>query len=117
MFTSIGGSQAFNATFTSGQVLRIIIVTTTRQQGICDEVIPGIVSFFKISTAFFSILAVVLILIIIGGIVFVIQNPSILDSFNIDFSSFNLILIFLSMLVLAVIAIVSILTLNILCSI
>lgn len=39
LFTSASGSQAFNATFTSGQVLRIIIIPPTAAQTACNTMI------------------------------------------------------------------------------
>lgn len=119
LFTSSSTLQDFNATFTTGQVIRIIIVgaTATAQQPICNSLIPGIAQFFEVAPIIFSIVAIIITLLIVGGIIFIVQDPSRLDGFNIDFSTIKVGAIILGFGIVALISIVAIITLAVLCTV
>jgi len=78
----------------------------------------GYSSFFQNSSAFFSMLAIIVILGIIGGLIYVVKfNPDIIH--NIDFNLDNKITIAFALIlgIIAIVAVVGIIILNSMCGV
>jgi len=107
LFTSSAGNQDFNASFTSGQVIRTIIFITpqTTAEPLCNDITEGVALFFAVMPTVFSILGIVLVLLAIGGLILVIQDPTRMPDFKIDFKDFNFISMFIIIFVVALIGV------------
>ncbi len=78
LFTSSLGSEDFNATFTPGQTIQILgqssrIIPITEQT--CNNLSDGFNTFFTFMPIIFTILAIIIIVSLLIGLIFLIRNP------------------------------------------
>lgn len=113
LFTSGIGAQDFNASWTFGQVLTIGFFEEEITPGdkLCTSLTGGYVAFFTGAPAVFSLLLVLMIILVVGLMFVALKDPGSIK--NIDFVQTKA--FFIGMLVLAVIAMVSIVVLSTLC--
>lgn len=117
LFTSTLGNQNFNATFTSGQVLRIIpyVTTTTDIQTACNDISRGVAGFYTTIPTFFILLSIVVIILIVVGIITIVKDTSKLDSLINNISEVSIPMIITTVLSIVILGIIFLIIAGALC--
>ncbi len=118
LFNSTTTNQNFNATFTTGQVIITILTPSSppTSRALCNNITDGVSTFFEVIPIVFSILGIVLVLLTITGLIFVIQDPTRMPEFNIDFTNFNFVSMFMVIFVVGLIALAVFVALSAVCT-
>lgn len=120
LFTSSLGSQNFNATFSSGQVIRITAApepSSTSTDSICSDITGGFGSFFGFFPVIFTIVAIITLVLFLIMILVLVHKNRDNDEMAMNFFSNDLVTIFLGLGILGLIGLILLIMFGFLCTI
>lgn len=120
-FTSIATNQSFNITFTSGQVLRTInltsVVSVLNTAASCSEILAGFNAYFGFMPTVFIILGIITLVLLLFLLLFMVQRNVQGKSPDVNFLDNKIIPLFMGLGVLGLIGIILVIILAFLCTI